>query len=203
MGAANRLSIERNATDFDMNKRTEKEKMLSGELYLATDPELSGLHNRALGLMHTFNTSHPQDIATQKNVIRQLFGNIGSTFQINPPFYCDYGCHIFAGENLYINYDCTILDCAEVHIGNNVLIATKVQIYAAYHPTDPTVRLTGKELAAPVHIGNNAWIGGGVIICPGVSIGANTTIGAGSVVTKDIPDNVVAVGNPCRVIKSV
>ncbi|MGC1306511.1 MAG: sugar O-acetyltransferase [Phormidesmis sp.] len=185
-----------------MNTPTEKEKMLSGELYLATDPELIKLHARALGLMHDFNTSAPHDVAKQKQTIRRLFGEIGQTFAINPPFYCDYGCHIFAGENLYINYDCTILDCAEVHIGNNVLIATKVQIYTAYHPTNPKIRLTGKELAAPIRIGDNAWIGGGVIICPGVSIGENTTIGAGSVVTKDIPSNAIAVGNPCRVIKS-
>ncbi len=183
--------------------QTEREKMLAGELYLASDLELTQMHDRALVLMHRFNHSVPSDLPQRQEAIRQLFGKIGQTFSINPPFYCDYGCHIFAGENLYINYDCTILDCAEVHIGDNVLIATKVQIYSAYHPTDPAARLTQKELAAPVHIGDNAWIGGGVIICPGVSIGANTTIGAGSVVTKDIPDNVVAVGNPCRVIKSV
>ncbi len=177
--------------------------MLSGELYLASDPELAKLHAKALDLMYDFNTSHPRDVAKQKKTLRQLFGKIGQEFSVTPPFYCDYGCHIFAGENLYINADCTILDCAEVHIGNNVLIATKVQIYAAYHPTDPSLRLTQKELAAPINIGNNVWIGGGVIVCPGVSIGENTTIGAGSVVTKDIPDNVVAVGNPCRVIKRV
>lgn len=177
--------------------------MLAGELYLASDPELAGIHDRALMLIHRFNHSAPSDISQRQETIRQLFGKIGQSFSINPPFYCDYGCHIFAGKNLYINYDCTILDCAEVHIGDNVLVATKVQIYSAYHPTDPATRLTQKELAAPVHIGDNVWIGGGVIICPGVSIGANTTIGAGSVVTKDIPDNVVAVGNPCRVIKSV
>lgn len=186
-----------------MKQLTEREKMLSGELYLASDPELVELHAKALDLLHDFNTLHPRKISERKNILRQLFGKLGQTFSITPPFYCDYGCHIFAGENLYINSDCTILDCAEVHIGDNVLIATKVQLYAAYHPTDPTLRLTQKELAEPIHIGNNAWIGGGVIICPGVSIGANTTIGAGSVVTKDIPDNVVAVGNPCKVIKSV
>ncbi|MEM8502105.1 MAG: sugar O-acetyltransferase [Cyanobacteria bacterium P01_D01_bin.1] len=186
-----------------MSRQTEREKMLAGELYLATDPELAGLHHKATALMHRFNQSHPHNISERKEIIRQLFGSIGQEFTINPPFYCDYGCHIRAGENLYINYDCTILDCAEVHIGNNVLIATKVQIYAAYHPVDPTIRLTGKELAAPVHIGDNVWLGGGAIVCPGVSIGENTTIGAGSVVTKDIPSNVVAVGNPCRVIRSV
>jgi len=185
-----------------MSDKTEREKMLAGELYLASDPELTELHFKALDLMHDFNTSHPREVAKQKKILRQLFGKIGQTFSITPPFYCDYGCHIFAGENLYMNADCTILDCAEVHIGDNVLMATKVQIYAACHPTDPEIRLTQKELAAPVSIGDNAWIGGGAIICPDVSIGANTTIGAGSVVTRDIPDNVVAVGNPCRVVRS-
>ncbi|MGL5079088.1 MAG: sugar O-acetyltransferase, partial [Waterburya sp.] len=100
-----------------------------------------------------------------------------------------------------INYDCTILDCNKVHIGNNVLLAPKVQIYTAYHPTDPEVRLSGKELAAPITIGDNVWLGGGAIVCPGVTIGSNVTIGAGSIVTKNIPDNVIAAGNPCRVIK--
>ncbi|KPQ32642.1 MAG: maltose O-acetyltransferase [Phormidesmis priestleyi Ana] len=187
----------------ERKEKTEREKMLTGELYLASDSELVKMHRQALELMHRFNTLPPANIAEQQETIRQLFGKVGQSFSINPPFYCDYGCHIFAGENLYINYDCTILDCAEVHIGDNVLIATKVQIYAAYHPTDPALRLTKKELAAPVWIGNNVWIGGGAIICPGVSIGSNVTIGAGSVVTQSIPDNVVAVGNPCRAIKSV
>lgn len=186
-----------------MGEKTEREKMLAGELYLASDLELKKMRAEARRLMEVVNTSRSDEITKQQSAIRELFGQVGETFYIEPPFYCDYGCHIYAGENLYINYDCTILDCAEVHIGDNVLIATKVQIYAAYHPTDPQARLTGKELAAPVHIGNNVWIGGGVIICPGVSIGDNTTIGAGSVVTKDIPSDVVAVGNPCRVIKSV
>ena len=186
-----------------MNQKTEREKMLAGELYWALDPELSEMHARALDLMYAFNHSQPRETAKQKQILRELFGQIGETFSITPPFYCDYGCHIFAGENLYINADCTILDCGEVHIGDNVLIATKVQLYAAYHPTDPAERLSGKELAAPIRIGNNVWIGGGVIVCPGVTIGENTTIGAGSVVTKDIPANVVAVGNPCRVIKAL
>lgn len=186
-----------------MNKKTEREKMLAGELYLATDPELSDIHTKTLRRLHTFNTAHPDNIAEQKQAIRQLFGSIGQSFSITPPFYCDFGCYIFAGKNLYINSDCTMLDGGTIHIGDNVLIATKVQLYTATHPTDPTVRLTGQELTAPICIGNNVWIGGGVIICPGVSIGDNTTIGAGSVVTKNIPNNVVAVGNPCSVIKSV
>jgi maltose O-acetyltransferase len=186
-----------------MNEKTEREKMLSGELYLATDEELTRMHFIARRLLYDFNFPALNEVDRQKDIISSLFGNIGANFTVRPPFYCDYGCHIFAGNNLYINYDCTILDCNTVHLGNGVLLAPKVQIYTAYHPTDPEIRLTGKELASPVTIGNNVWLGGGVIVCPGVTIGSNVTIGAGSVVTKNIPDNVVAVGNPCRVIKKV
>ena len=184
-------------------EKTEREKMLNNELYLATDRELVAMQLKAQQLLHRFNFCPPDDLNEQKEIILSLFGAIGSNFDIRPPFYCDYGCHIIAGDNLYINFDCTILDCNWVRLGNNVLLAPKVQIYTAYHPTDPELRLSGKELAAPVTIGDNVWLGGGVIICPGVNIGSNVTIGAGSVVTKDIPDNVVAVGNPCRVVKSV
>ncbi|MEM7591420.1 MAG: sugar O-acetyltransferase [Cyanobacteria bacterium P01_A01_bin.83] len=184
-------------------KKSERKKMLDGELYLATDKELTEMHFRAQKLLHGFNFSYPSDVSNRIWILRDLFGEIGDNFTVKPPFYCDYGCHIFAGDNLYINYDCTIIDCNIVHLGNNVLLAPKVQIYTAYHPTDPEVRLTGKELADPVTIGDNVWLGGGVIVCPGVTIGNNVTIGAGSVVTKNIPDNVVAAGNPCRVIKSI
>lgn len=186
-----------------MNQKTEREKMLSGELYLATDEELTRMHLKARKLVHQFNFSEPSLVNLRIQIVKRLFGNIGAKFTVKPPFYCDYGSHVFAGNNLYINYDCTILDCHKVHLGNDVLLAPKVQIYTAYHPTEPKLRLTGKELAAPVKIGDNVWLGGGVIVCPGVTIGSNVTIGAGSVVAKDIPDNVVAVGNPCRVIKSV
>lgn len=184
-----------------MKEKTEREKMLAGELYLATDEELTKMHFQARRLLHAFNCSAPLDLVDRQEIALSLFGKIGKNFTVRPPFYCDYGCHIFAGDNLYINYDCTILDCNTVHLGNNVLLAPKVQIYTAYHPTDPDVRLSGKELAAPVKIGDNVWLGGGVIVCPGISIGSNVTIGAGSVVTKDLPDNVIAAGNPCRIIK--
>ena len=177
--------------------------MLSGELYLATDEELTRMHFKARKLLYSFNFSQPMDVHRRIEIVRRLFGRIGDNFTVKPPFYCDYGCHIFAGDNLYINFDCMILDCNTVHLGNNVLLAPKVQIYTAYHPIEPELRLTGKELASPVTISDNVWLGGGVIVCPGVTIGSNVTIGAGSVVTKDVPDNVVAVGNPCRVIRSI
>ena len=186
-----------------MMPKTEREKMLDGELYLASDRELTKMHLKARRLLHQFNSSQPQDVSQRIQIARRLFGNIGDRFTVKPPFYCDYGCHIIAGDNLYINYDCTIVDCNMVYLGNNVLIAPKVQIYTAYHPTDPQTRLSQKELAAPITIGDNVWLGGGAIVCPGVTIGNNVTIGAGSVVTQDIPNNVVAVGNPCRVVKVV
>ncbi len=186
-----------------MKEKTEREKMLNNELYLATDRELATMQLKAQKLLYKLNFCPPDKLDEQKETIIRLFGKIGANFTIRPPFYCDYGSHISAGDNLYINYDCIILDCHQVCLGNNVLLAPKVQIYTAYHPTNPELRLSGKELAAPVTIGNNVWLGGGVIICPGVRIGSNVTIGAGSIVTKDIPDNVVAVGNPCRVIKTV
>ena len=186
-----------------MQHKTAREKMLAGELYLATDPELSDMNLKARQKLDALNFSCSDRENERQEIIKRLFGEIGSNFTVRPPFYCDYGCHILARDNLYINYDCTILDCNLVRLGNNVLLAPKVQIYAAYHPTEPQIRLSGLELAAPVTIGDNVWLGGGVIVCPGVAIGSNVTIGAGSVVTKDIPDNVVAVGNPCRVIKTV
>ncbi len=181
--------------------KTEREKMLANEPYIAQDPELLAMLERSQSLTHTYNLSHPHDRECRRELIKSLFGSIGEIFKIEPPFHCDYGCHIYAKENLYINYDCIILDCNYVYIGNNVSIAPKVQIYTAYHPLDAITRRSGLEMAAPINIGDDVWIGGGAIICPGVSIGHNTTIGAGSVVTKDIPANVVAVGNPCRVIK--
>jgi maltose O-acetyltransferase len=121
--------------------------------------------------------------------------------EIEPPFRCDYGCHIMAGRSLYMNFGCIVLDCSTVRIGDNVLIGPSVQICAAYHPVEPELRLTGRELASPIAIGNNVWIGSGVIICPGVTVGDNTTLGAGSVVVSDIPADVIAVGNPCRVVR--
>ncbi len=177
--------------------------MLANEPYFALDPELARMMAKSQSFLHTYNLSHPDEIDRRREIIKALFGSIGQVFKIEPPFHCDYGCHIYAKENLYINYDCTILDGNYVYIGNNVLIAPKVQIYTAYHPLDAKTRRSGVEMAAPITIGDDVWISGGAIICPGVTIGNNTTIGAGSVVTKDIPANVVAVGNPCKVIREL
>jgi maltose O-acetyltransferase len=182
---------------------TEREKMLSNQPYTAIDPELESLSQAAQELLDEFNRSRPNQRDRRQQIIRELFGSIGEIFEIKPPFRCDYGCHIYAGENLYINYDCIILDCNKVYFGNNVFLAPNVQIYTAYHPLDPEIRRSGLEMAAQIVIGDDVWIGGGAIICPGVTIGNNTTIGAGSIVTKDIPAHVVAAGNPCRVIRNL
>jgi maltose O-acetyltransferase len=183
--------------------KTEKEKMLANELYLASDPELKAESWQAFQLTRLYNGEAAEDLEQRAEILRQLLGAVGNNVTIVPPFHCDYGRNIYTGDNFYMNYGGVILDCNTVHIGDNVLCAPYVQIYTAYHPVDPAERLTGLELAAPIAIGNNVWIGGGAIICPGVTIGDNTTIGAGSVVTKDIPANVVAVGNPCKVIRTL
>jgi len=183
--------------------KTEREKMLANEPYIAIDAELESMYIKAQNLLHDFNLSLPTESQKRNEIVKALFGSVGQIFEIKPPFRCDYGCHIYAKENLYINYDCIILDCNKVYIGNNVLLAPKVQIYTAYHPLDAETRRSGVEMAAPITIGDDVWIGGGAIICPGVTIGNNTTIGAGSVVTKNIPSNVIAVGNPCRVMREI
>lgn len=186
---------------MESDRTTEKQKMLAGELYLASDPELAAGSQRALHLLRQYNQTTIDERPRRTQLLQELLGQVGENPFIVPPLHCDYGSNIYLGDRFYMNYGGVILDCNTVHIGNDVMCAPYVQIYTAYHPTDPTVRLSGRELAAPIRIGNNVWIGGGAIICPGVTIGDNTTIGAGSVVTKDIPANVVAVGNPCRVLR--
>ncbi|MDX2211704.1 MAG: sugar O-acetyltransferase [Oculatellaceae cyanobacterium bins.114] len=183
--------------------KTEKQKMLAGELYLSFDDELVAERRRATQFMRLYNNTTEDELDKRTTLITELFGRVGSNIFITPPFYCDYGNNIYAGDNVYMNFGCVILDCNEVHLGNNLLMAPNVQLYTAYHPIDPTIRVSGKELAAPIYIGDQVWIGGGAIVCPGVTIGDNTVIGAGSVVTKDIPANVVAVGNPCQVLRAI
>lgn len=182
---------------------TEKEKMLRGELYDASDPELVRERLRARKLLKEFNESAPDDLERRRALPAQLLGSMGEGVYIEPPFYCDYGSNILMGERVYLNFNCVILDCNVVRIGDNTMLGPAVQIYAATHPLDAAERIKGPELAYPVTIGRNVWIGGGAIIGPGVTIGDNTTIGAGSVVVKSIPANVFAAGNPCRVIREL
>jgi maltose O-acetyltransferase len=188
---------------MEASQKTEKQKMLAGELYLASDPELATEHLGACRLIRLYNATTEYELERRVQILRELFGRVGANPSITPTFYCDYGRNIYAGDNLYMNYGCVVLDCNTVHLGDNLLCGPYVQIYTAYHPVDPSLRKTGKELAAPVKIGDNVWIGGGAIVCPGVTIGDNTTIGAGSVVVKSIPASVVAAGNPCRVLREL
>lgn len=183
--------------------KTEKQKMLSNELYNHKDAELTKERNRAYELILEYNQTKDDEINVRTDILEKLTGKLGKNVVIKPPFHCDYGYNLILGNNVFMNYGCSILDCNVVEIGNNVLLAPNVQIYAAYHPTDYTLRLKDLEYADRVRIGDNTWIGGGSIILNGVTIGKNTVIGAGSVVTRDIPDNVVAVGNPCKVIKQL
>lgn len=181
--------------------KTEKEKMLDGELYQAFDEELVKERARAKELVYELNHLPPSELEKRKELFILLLGKVGQNFTIESPFYCDYGYNIHLGENFYANTDCTILDVAPVIIGDNVLLAPHVSIYTAGHPLDAEQRQAGWEYGHPVTIGNNVWIGGNSVILPGVHIGDNAVIGAGSIVTKDIPANVLAVGNPCRVIR--
>jgi len=185
-----------------MRTKTEYAKMLAGELYDAGDEELFNMRINARELMNKYNQT-PFDKEQRTAILQQLLGKIGDNIDIQPPFYCDYGCHIEVGKNFFANFNCVFLDCNYIRMGDNVFIGPAVQVYAAHHPVVAAERIKGPELATAITVGDNVWIGGGSIICAGVTIGSNTTIGAGSVVVKDIPANVVAAGNPCKVIREL
>jgi len=181
---------------------TEKEKMLAGELYDHRDPELAQAHKKAVALTDDFNRTLPGEEEKRQEIIRQLLHAKGSFF-IEQAFRCDYGFNITIGNNFFANYDCVILDVCAVEFGDDVMLAPGVHIYTATHPLDPAARKSRLEYGRPVRIGSNVWIGGRAVICPGVTIGDNCVIGAGSVVTRDIPAGTVAAGSPARVIKGV
>lgn len=182
---------------------TEKERMLSGELYNALDDELRADMGECKRKLYKFNNMLMDETKERVELLRTILGSSGEWLYIEPPFYCDYGKNIFIGDGFYANYNLHIIDCAKVTIGDNVLIGPMCGIYTAKHPIDFEVRNTGLECASEIKIGDNVWIGGGVTINPGITIGSNVVIGSGSVVTKDIPDNVIAVGNPCRVKRAI
>lgn len=181
---------------------TEKEKMLSGELYNSSDRQLVNEVIKAKKLCDQYNKLDVEDIEKRNEIIKELFSKTGNEFMIMPNFYCDYGFNIEIGENFYSNHNLVILDANKVTFGNNVQIGPNCGFYTSGHPIDKETRRKA-EFAKPITIGNDVWIGGNVCIMPGVTIGDNAVIGAGSVVTKDIPSNVVAVGNPCKVIKEL
>jgi len=182
---------------------TERDKMLAGAMYDPLDAELVALRRRARDLTHFLNASRDADTELRAKWVAELIGVVGEGAYIEPPFHCDYGLHITLGRKVYFNFGCVILDVTPVTIGDNVMFAPGVHIYAATHPIDAKERNSGFEYGRPVTIGSDVWVGGGSIVCPGVTIGAGTVIGAGSVVTKDIPAGVVAAGNPCRVIREI
>ena len=182
---------------------TEKEKMLKGELYDATDESLYTERETVKNLTYDYNLIRRSDKDKRDELIRKILGKAGNNLWIESPFQCDYGYNIEIGDNFYSNHNLIILDCAKVKIGDNVFVGPNVGIYTPCHPIDAKERMTFKEWAEPVTIGSDVWLGGNVVILPGVTIGNNVVIGAGSVVTKDIPSNCVAVGNPCKPIKSL
>ncbi|MDB5772911.1 MAG: Maltose O-acetyltransferase [Burkholderia sp.] len=182
--------------------KTEKEKMLAGELYNALDAQLSAERQRARNLLKRLNDSRENEQEERARILRKLFGKETDAY-IQPPFFCDYGSNITLGTNVFFNFNCVILDVAPVKIGDYVLFGPSVQVFTATHPLSAAERRRGLESGKPIGIGPDVWVGGGTVICPGVTIGARSIIGAGSVVTSDIPEDVIAVGNPCRVMRKL
>lgn len=183
--------------------RTEKEKMLQEDLYVSSDLELREDAKRSRQLTRIFNDTTEEQIEYRSNLLKKLFKQTDENIYMEPPFRCDYGSNISIGNNFYANFDCIFLDVAEIIIGQNVLFGPKVNLLTPGHPVDAVIRNSGLEFGRKIVIGDNVWVGGSVVVNPGVTIGDNTIIGSGSVVTKDIPANVIAAGNPCRVIRTI
>jgi maltose O-acetyltransferase len=183
--------------------KSEKDKMLGGELYDPLDPQLSAERRQARLLFKALNDTRDDELDERARLIRALIPAAGRDLWIEPPFYCDYGSNIRLGDKVFFNFNCVVLDVAPVLIGSGVLFGPAVQIYAGTHPLSARERRAGLESGRPVEIGDEVWVAGGAIICPGVRIGARSVIGAGSVVTRDIPEGVFAAGNPCRVVREV
>ena len=183
--------------------RSQRERMLAGELYIADDPRLAADNLRALRLARAFNASDPADPQARLALLRELLGSVGEGTEIRPPLSCDYGYQTHVGARTFINFGVVLLDVATIRIGDDVQVGPNVQFLTPTHPVEAEPRRAKWEAARPIRVGDNVWLGGGVIIAPGVSIGENTVVGAGAVVVRDLPANVVAVGNPARVIRSL
>jgi maltose O-acetyltransferase len=188
---------------FQADGRTNRERMLAGDQYIAVDPDLARESNRAATLIAEFNATAGDDHAGRQRILRELLGGIGEGTVVRPPFRCDYGYQTHIGARTFANWGLVALDVGRITIGDDVQIGPNVQLLTATHPVEPEPRRAKWEGSRPIVIGNNVWLGGGVIVCPGVTIGENTVVGAGAVVTRDLPANVVAVGNPARVIRSL
>ena len=181
---------------------SEREKMLAGELYDALDPELVAARNRGRDLCQMLNASREGDQELRRFICTELFGSSGQSVWIQPPFYCDYGSNIELGERVFFNFNCIVLDVCRVTIGDYTMFGPAVQLLTPLHPLNAELRRK-QEYGKPIEIGSDVWVGGGALILPGVRIGSRSVIGAGSVVTRDIPDGVFAAGNPCRVIREL
>ena len=181
---------------------TEREKMLAGELYDPFDPELSAARDRARDLCQQLNATREAQTDDRRQILTQLFGSGGDTVWMQPPFFCDYGSNIELGERVFFNFNCIVLDVCPIRIGSFTLFGPAVQIYTPMHPFNAALRRQ-QEFGKPIEIGSDVWVGGGAIILPGVRIGSRAVIGAGSVVTRDVPDGMFAAGNPCRVIREI
>lgn len=188
---------------FAGDSRTHRERMLAGDLYIFEDPELVARSNRASRLADLYHRQTVSGDSAARGWLEDLIGELGEDVAIRPPLHVDYGDHISIGPRTFVNFNLTALDTATITIGSDCQIGPNVQLLTPTHPVDPTMRRDKLEAAQPIVIGDNVWLGGGVIVCPGVTIGENSVIGAGSVVVRDIPANVVAVGNPARVIKQI
>ncbi|PPG43144.1 sugar O-acetyltransferase [Pseudoclavibacter sp. RFBA6] len=183
--------------------RTMKQRMLAGELYHADDPELAAGAERATRLQAEYNATFPVDGERASAILAELIGSLGEGVAVKAPLYVDYGSNITIGDGTFVNVGLVALDVTPITIGAHCQIGPNVQLLTPTHPLDPEPRREGFEAGAPITLGDNVWLGGGVIVCPGVTIGENTVVGAGAVVTKDLPPNVVAVGNPARVIRTL
>jgi maltose O-acetyltransferase len=180
-----------------------KERMLRGELYIADDPDLAADHARAQRILDRYNGTSHDEQDERDALLRELLGSVGEGVVVKPAFRCDYGTYVSIGDGSFLNYDCVMLDIAPIAIGARCWLASCVQLLAATHPIDPIPRRDGWEYGAPITLADNVWLGGGVIVCPGVTIGEHTVVGAGAVVTRDLPAGVVAYGNPARVVREI
>lgn len=181
-----------------------KEKMHTGELYLPADEEIMKEQTRCLEKLHAFNATRPRAYKRRARLLREMFAELGDGCYIEPPLHANWGGHhVHFGKNIYANFGLTLVDDTHIYVGDHTMFGPNVVVATAGHPILPELREQGYQYNAPVHIGRNCWIGAGAVILPGITIGDNVVVGAGSVVTKDLPDNVVAVGNPCRVLREV
>ena len=179
------------------------DKLRSGELYSCIDPELQQRQQECLEVLYDYNHSRPGETKRRVELLNKLLANMGENCYIEPPLHANWGCHTHLGNNVYANFKLTLVDDTDIYIGDSVMLGPNVVLATAGHPVDPELRRLVYQFNQPIHIGNNVWLGAGVIVLPGVTIGDNSVVGAGSVVTKDIPANVVAVGNPCRILREI